>query len=61
MLKTTSEIGVICLRRNMEDKILIAIVGGFIGGVLGVVGTIVSSYFGPRKLEEWREARNSEK
>jgi len=29
--------------------------GGFIGGSLGVAGTLVTSYFGPRKLEEWRE------
>jgi len=45
----------------MEDKLLIAIAGGFIGGVLGVIGTLVSSYFGPRKLEEWREKRKAEK
>ncbi len=34
-----------------------AVVGGFIGGVLGVIGTLVTSYVGPRKLEEWRELR----
>jgi len=34
--------------------------GGVIGGILGVVGTLVSSYWGPRKLEEWRELRREE-
>jgi hypothetical protein len=38
-----------------------ALLGGFIGGFLGVVGTLVTSYFGPRKLEEWREARQEER
>jgi len=32
-----------------------ALVGGFIGGSLGVAGTLVTSYYGPRRLEEWRE------
>jgi hypothetical protein len=32
-----------------------ALIGGLIGGVLGVAGTLVTSYIGPRKLEEWRE------
>jgi hypothetical protein len=45
----------------MEDKLLIAIAGGFVGGVLGVIGTIVSSYIGPRKFEEWKQKRNAEK
>ena len=45
----------------MEDKLLIAISGGFIGGVLGVIGTIVSSYLGPRKFEEWKQKRDSER
>lgn len=38
-----------------------AFVGGLIGGVLGVVGTLVSSYYGPRKFEEWRERRLEER
>lgn len=38
-----------------------AIVGGLIGGVLGVIGTLVSSYYGPRKFEEWREQREEER
>ena len=37
-----------------------AVLGGLIGGVLGVVGTIVSSYYGPRKLEERRERLREE-
>lgn len=31
-----------------------ALLGGFIGGALGVVSTLVASYFGPRRLEQWR-------
>gem|GEM_PF-5905398 len=38
----------------MEDGFITALAGGFIGGVIGVPGTLVSSYYGPRKLEEWR-------
>jgi len=38
-----------------------AVVGGFIGGVLGVVGTLVASCWGPRRLEEWREQRQEER
>ncbi len=34
-----------------------ALLGGVIGGILGVIGTIVSSYYGPRKIEEWREKK----
>ena len=34
-----------------------AIAGGFIGGVLGVIGTIMGSYYGPRQLEKWRDER----
>src|SRR5262245_32249758 len=36
------------------SNLAIALLGGFVGGVLGVVGTIFSSYYGPRKLEQWR-------
>lgn len=35
-------------------KLIDSLIGGFIGGILGVVGTILSSYYGPRKLEKWR-------
>ena len=31
-----------------------ALLGGFIGGALGVLSTLVASYFGPRWLEQWR-------
>ena len=37
-----------------------ALLGGLVGGVLGVVGTLVSSYWGPRRLEEWRERRQED-
>ena len=38
-----------------------ALIGGAIGGVLGVVGSIFSSYYGPRKFEEWKEERRHQK
>lgn len=38
-----------------------AVVGGLIGGVLGVAGTLVTSYYGPRRLEEWRERKKDER
>ena len=39
----------------MSPEFAYALLGGFIGGVLGVLGTLISSYYGPRKMEEWRE------
>ncbi len=45
----------------MEDKLITAIIGGVFGGVLGVIGTIFSSYYGPRTLEEWKEKRKADK
>ena len=38
-----------------------AVIGGAIGGILGVVGTLISSYYGPRKMEVWREKREEER
>ena len=43
------------------DGIFAAMVGGFLGGILGVIGTIVTSYYGPRKIEEWKDKRQAEK
>lgn len=40
---------------------LAAIIGGLIGGVLGVGGTLITSYYGPRKIEEWREKRQEDR
>lgn len=45
----------------MSDAFTSALVGGLIGGVLGVLGTLVSSYYGPRKFEEWREQRHEQR
>lgn len=42
-------------------ELVAGIVGGLIGGVLGVVGTLVSSYYGPRKIEEWRAKQLDDK
>lgn len=41
----------------VSSEFAYAVVGGLLGGILGVVGTLVSSYYGPRKFEEWREKR----
>jgi hypothetical protein len=41
----------------VSHQLATALLGGIIGGVLGVTGTIVTSYWGPRKLEERRERR----
>jgi hypothetical protein len=45
----------------MSCELGAAVIGGLIGGVLGVVGTLISSYYGPRKIEEWRENRLEER
>jgi hypothetical protein len=45
----------------MSDEFTSALFGGLIGGVLGVLGTLVSSYYGPRKFEEWSEKRLEER
>lgn len=36
------------------------VVGGVVGGILGVLGTTVSAYWGPRRLEEWQQDRHDE-
>jgi hypothetical protein len=38
-----------------------ALLGGLIGGSLGVVGTLVTSYYGPQRLEKWRESQREER
>jgi hypothetical protein len=45
----------------MYSEIVCGVLGGFIGGILGVLGTLISSYYGPRKMEEWREERQEER
>lgn len=45
----------------MSSELIAAIVGGLIGGILGAGGTLLSSYYGPRKFEEWKEQRQEEK
>ena len=42
------------IENNSSLNIMYSLIGGFVGGFLGVIGTILSSYFGPKKLEEWR-------
>jgi hypothetical protein len=36
------------------------IFGGLIGGSLGLLGNAVTSYWGPRKLEQWRQSHRDE-
>ena len=36
------------------------LIGGVVGGALGVVGTTVTAYWGPRRLEQWRQERRDE-
>jgi hypothetical protein len=38
-----------------------AIIGGAIGGVLGVLSTLTGSYWGPRRLEQWREEQREKR
>lgn len=45
----------------MSHELETAIVGGLIGAIVGVVGTLLTSYWCPRKLEEWREKRLEER
>jgi hypothetical protein len=42
------------------SELAAGIIGGLVGGALGVLGTTVSSYWGPRKLEQWRQDRRDE-
>lgn len=48
-------------RYGMPSELVAAVLGGLVGGVLGVLGTLVTSYYGPRKMEEWREQRLDER
>ncbi|HEY6465280.1 MAG TPA: hypothetical protein VIY69_04765 [Candidatus Acidoferrales bacterium] len=41
----------------MSHELETAIAGGLVGGVVGVLGTLLASYWCPRKLDEWREKR----
>src|SRR5712692_6828235 len=50
-----------CPEIDMSSELIAAIVGGLIGGILGAAGTLISSYYGPRKFEEWKEQRLEEK
>ena len=36
-------------------NLLYTLSGGFIGAILGVIGTIYSSYYGPKELEKWKQ------
>lgn len=38
-----------------------ALLAGFVGGVLGVISSIFTSYYGPRKFEEWKEKRKHDR
>jgi hypothetical protein len=36
------------------------IFGGLVGGSLGLLGNAVTSYWGPRKLEQWRQSHRDQ-
>lgn len=38
----------------MSDTIA-GLIGGVVGGSLGVLGATISAYYGPRRLEQWRQ------
>ena len=42
-------------------ELLSALIGGAIGGVLGVFGSMFSSYYGPKKYQEWKDKQYKEK
>lgn len=44
-----------------DYPIFTSLIGGLIGGVLGVIGTLWTSYYGPKKLIEFKEKRKEEK
>jgi hypothetical protein len=46
--------------RTVAGELAAGVIGGVVGGALGVLGTGISAYYGPRKLEEWRDARRDE-
>ena len=39
----------------MSNELVSTIAGGMSGGLVAVIVGLVSAYWGPRKLEEWRE------
>ena len=41
----------------MPNELLSTIAGGMSGGLVAVIVGLISAYWGPRKLEEWREKR----
>ena len=41
----------------MQHELLTVATAGTVGGLFGLVGGLVSTYWGPRKLEESREER----
>ena len=43
------------------SELVAGLIGGGVGGVLGVLGTGVTAYWGPRKLEQWRERQREQR
>ena len=44
----------------MSAELTAGIIGGLIGGAFGVLATTIGSYYGPKKLEQWRAQRRDE-
>ena len=41
-----------------NSTLLTAMMGGIIGGIIGVIGTLWTSYYGPKKLIEFNDKRD---
>ena len=44
-----------------NSNLFSSLVGGLIGGILGVIGTLWTSYYGPKKLIEFKDNREEQK
>lgn len=44
-----------------SSNLFSSLIGGLIGGILGVIGTLWTSYYGPKKLIEFKENREEKK
>jgi hypothetical protein len=45
----------------MENEVVAGIIGGVIGGLAGTIGSWLTGYWGPRKLEKEKERREEER
>ncbi len=45
----------------LNANLFSSLIGGLIGGILGVIATLWTSYYGPKKLIEFKEEREENK